>query len=111
MQHIHLKLNERAVLVRDGKPERALGPGRYMFWKHYEVMRFDTDELDFTAPGAVVQALPVIGTRRFRRAGSLRHRPSRRASRSRSCARAFIASGRSRRTSPSASTPRTTRCR
>lgn len=59
MTAIHLKLNERAVLVRNGKPERALGPGRYMFWKHYEVMRFDTDELAFTAPVAIVNALPV----------------------------------------------------
>ncbi|MEJ7603263.1 MAG: hypothetical protein WKG01_35575, partial [Kofleriaceae bacterium] len=59
MTHIHLKLNERAVLVRDGKPERALGPGRYTFWKRYEVARFNTDELAFTAPVAIVNALPI----------------------------------------------------
>lgn len=35
-QHIHLQMNERAVLVRNGQPERALGPGRYTFWKRYE---------------------------------------------------------------------------
>jgi len=59
MTHVHLKLNERAVLVRDGKPERALGPGRYTFWKRYEVVRFDTDQLAFTAPVAIVNALPA----------------------------------------------------
>ena len=57
--HLHLHLNERAVLVRDGKPEKALGPGRYTFWKRYEVVRFNTDEVVFTAPTAVVAALPA----------------------------------------------------
>jgi len=59
MHHVNLKLNERAVLVRDGKPERALGPGRYTFWKRYEVIRWNTDELTFTAPAAVLAALPA----------------------------------------------------
>lgn len=59
MMHIHLRLNERAVLIREGKPERALGPGRYTFWRRYDVQRFDTDELTFTAPAAVVAALPA----------------------------------------------------
>lgn len=58
-QHLHLHLNERAVLVRDGKPEKALGPGRYTFWKRYEVIRWNTDEIVFTAPTAVLAALPV----------------------------------------------------
>jgi len=58
MTHIHLKLNERAVLVRNGKPERALGPGRYAFWRHYEVVRWNTDELAFAGPAAVIAALP-----------------------------------------------------
>lgn len=58
-QHLHIHLNERAVLVRDGKPEKALGPGRYTFWKRYEVIRWNTDELTFTAPAAVIAALPV----------------------------------------------------
>lgn len=57
-QHIHLNLHERAVLVRDGKPQKALGPGRYTFWKRFEVIRWNTDELAFTAPAAVLQALP-----------------------------------------------------
>lgn len=58
MTHLHLKLNERAVLVRDGKPVRALGPGRYTFWKRHEAIRWDTDDLTFTAPAAVLAALP-----------------------------------------------------
>jgi len=58
MIHIHLNLNERAVLVRDGQPARALGPGRYTFWRHYDVIRWDTDKLVFTAPAAVLAALP-----------------------------------------------------
>jgi hypothetical protein len=59
MQTITLKLDERAVLVRGGRAERALGPGRYTLWKRYEVVRFDTDQLLFTAPAAVLAALPA----------------------------------------------------
>ncbi len=58
MQNVHLTLNERAVLVRDGRAERTLGPGRYTLWKRYEVVRFDTDALVFTAPATVLAALP-----------------------------------------------------
>ena len=58
MMHIHLRLNERAVLVRDGKPERALGPGRHTFWRRHDVVRFDTDELTFSAAAPVVAAMP-----------------------------------------------------
>ncbi|HEU0033416.1 MAG TPA: SPFH domain-containing protein [Kofleriaceae bacterium] len=58
MTHLHLKLDERAVLVRDGKPVRALGPGRYHFWKRYDVIRFKTSELTFDAPAAVLEVLP-----------------------------------------------------
>jgi regulator of protease activity HflC (stomatin/prohibitin superfamily) len=56
--HLHLKLNERAVLVRDGEAVRALGPGRFTLWKRYEVVKFNTDTLAFTAPTAVLAALP-----------------------------------------------------
>jgi hypothetical protein len=59
MHTVDLKLNERAVLVRGGQAERALGPGRYTLWKRYEVVRFDTDALVFTAPAAVLAALPA----------------------------------------------------
>ncbi|HEV7556616.1 MAG TPA: hypothetical protein VGO00_14225, partial [Kofleriaceae bacterium] len=58
MHHVHLTLNQRAVVIRDGKAERALGPGRYTFWKRREIVMFDTDELVFTAPVAVLAALP-----------------------------------------------------
>jgi len=58
MMHLNLHLNDRAVLVRAGAPVRALGPGRYTFWRRYEVMRWNTDELVFTAPAAVLAALP-----------------------------------------------------
>jgi hypothetical protein len=59
MQHIHLKLHERAILVRDGKPDRPLAPGRYTLWKRYDVLRFDTNAPTFTAPAAVLAALPA----------------------------------------------------
>ncbi len=55
---IDLNLNERAVLVRDGRAVRALEPGRYHFWKAHEVVRFDTDKLVFWAQPAVLAALP-----------------------------------------------------
>lgn len=58
-QHIHVNLHQRAVLVRDGKPVRALAPGRYTLWKRYERIQWDTDELTFTAPAAVLAALPA----------------------------------------------------
>ena len=45
MMHLNLRMNDRAVLVRAGTPARALGPGRYTFWRTYEVHRWDTDEL------------------------------------------------------------------
>jgi hypothetical protein len=57
MTQVHLKLNQRAVLVRDGKPERSLGPGRYSFWKRYDVITFNTDDVLFTGPAAVIAAL------------------------------------------------------
>ena len=58
MKHLRIHLNERAVLVRDGLAVRALGPGRYTLWKHYEVVTFDVDKLVFTTPLAVLAALP-----------------------------------------------------
>jgi regulator of protease activity HflC (stomatin/prohibitin superfamily) len=55
---IDLDLHERAVIIRDGKPVRALGPGTHTFWKRYTVMRWDTNQVAFTAPAAVLAALP-----------------------------------------------------
>jgi regulator of protease activity HflC (stomatin/prohibitin superfamily) len=59
MMHVHLRLHERAILIRDGQPARALGPGRYTLWRRHDVQRFDTDALTFTAPPAVVAAMPA----------------------------------------------------
>ena len=59
MMHLNLHLNDRAVLVRDGAPVRALGPGRYTFFRRYEVTRWNTDDLVFTAPAVVLAALPA----------------------------------------------------
>ncbi len=58
MQTVHIHLNERAVLVRAGRAMRALGPGRYILWRNYDLVRWDTDDLAFTAPAAVLAALP-----------------------------------------------------
>ena len=58
MQHVHLHLNERAGLVRDGHAVRALGPGRYWFWKHYDVYQWNTHEVVFHTLPAVLAALP-----------------------------------------------------
>ena len=57
-QHIHIHLNERAVLVRDGVAVRALGPGRYNFWKRYAVYQWNIDELVFQTVPVVLAALP-----------------------------------------------------
>ena len=56
---VHIPLNERAMLVRDGKAVRAIGPGRYTLWYRFEVLRWNTDELVFTAPAAVLAKLPA----------------------------------------------------
>ncbi|HEY1815117.1 MAG TPA: SPFH domain-containing protein [Kofleriaceae bacterium] len=59
MKNLNLKLNQRAVLVRDGRAVKALGPGRHTLWKHYDVVMFDTDKLAFTAPDVVIAGLPA----------------------------------------------------
>src|SRR5262245_8044315 len=58
MHHIHLNLNERAVMVRDGAAVRVLGPGRYTFWKRYDVYFLKTDDIVFHTPPTVLAALP-----------------------------------------------------
>jgi len=55
---IHLNFHQRAVILHDGKVVRALGPGTHSFWKHHDVIRWDTEVLPFTAPAAVLAALP-----------------------------------------------------
>ncbi len=60
IMRIHIKLNERAVVVRDGSPERALAPGRYTFWKtDLEVLRWNVDEIVFSAPPPVLAVIPA----------------------------------------------------
>jgi hypothetical protein len=59
VKQIKINLNQRAVLVRDGLAVKALGPGRYTLWKQYDVVMFDVDKLAFTAPNAVLGALPA----------------------------------------------------
>ena len=58
MMHLHLNLNERAVLVKDGRPVASLGPGHHTRWTRHEVIRWDTDVLVFTAAAAVLEVLP-----------------------------------------------------
>jgi regulator of protease activity HflC (stomatin/prohibitin superfamily) len=51
---IRIKLNERAVVFKDGRPRRALGPGRYFLWgRSWTEQRWTTDQL-------LVQALPEV---------------------------------------------------
>jgi regulator of protease activity HflC (stomatin/prohibitin superfamily) len=59
VKHLHLHLNERAVLVRDGRAVRALGPGRYTLWKDYSVVTFAIDKIVFTADPAVLAGVPA----------------------------------------------------
>lgn len=58
-QHIHLRLNERAVIVRDGQAVRALGPGRYSFFRRFDVYRWNIDDVVFHTLPQVLEALPA----------------------------------------------------
>ena len=58
MMKLHIHLNERVILVRDGRARKALGPGHYTLWKQYEVVRFDTGKHTFTAPDLVLAGIP-----------------------------------------------------
>jgi regulator of protease activity HflC (stomatin/prohibitin superfamily) len=56
---IRIKLNERAVLFKDGLPYRALGPGRHFFWgTRFTEQRWTTDNLVFHALPEVRAVLP-----------------------------------------------------
>lgn len=57
--YIKIDLHERAVLMRNAAPVRALGPGNYSFWRSYQVVRWDTNLVTFTAPSAVLSAVPA----------------------------------------------------
>ena len=58
-QHLNLRLNERAVLVRDGQAVRALGPGRYTFFRRFDVYRWNLDDIVFHTLPQVLAAIPA----------------------------------------------------
>ena len=58
-QHLHIHINERAVLVRDGQVKHVLGPGRYTFLKRHDVFQWNLDEVVFHTLPQVIAALPA----------------------------------------------------
>jgi len=55
-----LDLNQRAVLVRDGVPERVLPPGNHAFWgTHNKLLTWKVDDLAFWAQPEVLAVLPA----------------------------------------------------
>jgi regulator of protease activity HflC (stomatin/prohibitin superfamily) len=56
---IRVKLNERAVVLKNGLPARALGPGRHGIWGFRVThLSWSTDALTFEAPPEVREVLP-----------------------------------------------------
>lgn len=56
---VHVKLNERAVLFKNGLPERALGPGRHLLWgRNLGEQRWNTSDLAFRALPEVRAVIP-----------------------------------------------------
>ena len=56
---VHVDLHERAVVVRDGLPVRALGPGRHWVWGFsLSVRRWSTSQLVFEMAPELRAALP-----------------------------------------------------
>jgi hypothetical protein len=54
-----VKLNERAVIFKNGLPLRAYGPGRHVVWgRRLSEQRWDTDKLVFRALSEVRDRLP-----------------------------------------------------
>ncbi len=58
-QHLHIHINERAVLVRDGQVKHVLGPGRYWFFKRHDVFQWNLDDIVFHTIPQVLAALPA----------------------------------------------------
>jgi len=55
---IDVRINERAVVLKNGLPKRALGPGRFWLWGfNQSVLVFDTDQLVLRAQPAVRELL------------------------------------------------------
>ncbi len=59
LKRIRIAINERVVVLRDGIPTRALGPGRHSLWGRASVTYFDTDALVFDARPEVRAVLPA----------------------------------------------------
>jgi regulator of protease activity HflC (stomatin/prohibitin superfamily) len=57
MTTIRVQLNERAVLLKDGRPVRALAPGRYFLWGKVETVAFNTNDLAMTSVAPAVLAV------------------------------------------------------
>ena len=55
---IRIPLHQRAVLIKNGRPVRALAPGRTTAWGHVEVQSWDVDALSFTAAAEILAVLP-----------------------------------------------------
>lgn len=56
---MRVKLGERVVILRDGLPVRALGPGRHFVWgSKLSEVRFVVDEIKFRAAPEVRDQLP-----------------------------------------------------
>jgi regulator of protease activity HflC (stomatin/prohibitin superfamily) len=53
-------MNERAVLLKDGLPVRALAPGRHRFWtQRVDALTWKLEALTFAALPAVLEVLPT----------------------------------------------------
>ena len=59
MTYLRVDMDERVVLLRNGAPTRAYGPGVHWAWGTHDVLRFYTAGLTFTAHPAVRAVLPA----------------------------------------------------
>lgn len=56
----HIPINQRGVLIVDGRPVRALEPGRHVVHAKYaETMTWTVDDLVLVAPAAVLAVMPA----------------------------------------------------
>ena len=59
-KHIEVALNERAVVFKNGLPQRTLRPGRHTLWSYgLTVARYKVEELVFDAPAEVRAVVPT----------------------------------------------------
>jgi hypothetical protein len=60
LKTFRVELNERVVVLRDGIPIRALGPGRHRVWgTRLSDLRWNTDNLVFNARPEARAVLPA----------------------------------------------------